>query len=171
MTLLSLHLTGRVFTAPTLSWLNPCLVMPRWLKNLRPASIQHFLRDLFKKMVGESLLAGELGTLLRVEDGISAELRRAREHFVKKRQTTGYLPGMEPVEKQSVLDLSDIDDDHFFHDAEIRIIEALRVFADTATGSASVRRRLFAGDATQGVALIDLLRKNFDILLMNPPFG
>ena len=129
------------------------------------------LRDLFKKMVGESLLAGELGTLLRVEDGISAELRRAREHFVKKRQTTGYLPGMEPVEKQSVLDLSGIDDDRFFHDAEIRIIEALRVFADTATGSASVRRRLFAGDATQGVALIDLLRKNFDILLMNPPFG
>ena len=52
---------------------------------------------------------------------------------------------MEPVEKQSVLDLSGIDDDRFFHEAEIQIIEALRVFADTATGSASVRRRLFAG--------------------------
>lgn len=37
------------------------------------------LRDLFKKMVGESRLAGELGTLLRVEDGIATELRRARE--------------------------------------------------------------------------------------------
>ena len=60
------------------------------------------LRDLFKKMVGESRLAGELGALLRVEDGIAAELRRAREQFVKQRQTTGFLPGMEPVVKQGV---------------------------------------------------------------------
>ncbi|RWM12912.1 MAG: SAM-dependent methyltransferase [Mesorhizobium sp.] len=129
------------------------------------------LRDLFKKMVGESRLAGELGTLLRVEDGIAAELRRAREQFVKQRQTTGFLPGMEPVAKQGSLDLSGIDDDHFFHEAEARIIEALRLFAEMATGSANVRRRLFAGDAAQGVALIDLVRTQFDIVLMNPPFG
>ena len=129
------------------------------------------LRDLFKKMVGESRLAGELGTLLRVEAGIAAELRRAREQFVKQRQTTGFLPGMEPVAKQGSLDLSGIDDDHFFHEAEARIIEALRIFAETATGSANVRRRLFAGDAAQGVALIDLVRTQFDVVLMNPPFG
>ncbi len=129
------------------------------------------LRDLFKKMIGESRLAGELGTLLRVEDGIAAELRRARDQYIKQRQTTGYLPGMEPLERQSVLDLSGIDDDRVFHEIENRIIEALRVFADTATGSASVRRRLFAGDAAQGIALIDLLRARFDVLLMNPPFG
>ena len=90
------------------------------------------LRDLFKKMVGESRLAGELGTLLRVEDGIAAELRRAREQFVKQRQTTGFLPGMEPVAKQGALDLSGIDDDGFFHEAEARIVEALRRFAETA---------------------------------------
>jgi hypothetical protein len=100
------------------------------------------LRDLFKKMVGESRLAGELGTLLRVEVGIAAELRRAREQFVKQRQTTGFLPGMEPAAKQGALDLSGIDDDSFFHEAEARIVDALRVFAETAPGSASVRRRL-----------------------------
>jgi hypothetical protein len=129
------------------------------------------LRDLFKKMVGESRLAGELGTLLRVEDGIAAELHRAREQFVKKRQTTEFLPGMEPVVKQGSLDLSGIDDGSFFHEAEARIVEALRDFAETATGCASVRRRLFAGDAAQGVALIDLVRTQFDVVLMNPPFG
>ncbi|CAH0356365.1 BREX-1 system adenine-specific DNA-methyltransferase PglX [Sphingobium sp. CECT 9361] len=129
------------------------------------------LRDLFKKMVGESRLAGELGTLLRVEDGIAAELRRAREQFVKQRQATAFLPGMEPVPKQGSLDLSGIDDDGFFHEAEARIAEALYTFAETATGSASVRRRLFAGDAAQGVALIDLVRTRFDLVLMNPPFG
>lgn len=129
------------------------------------------LRDLFKKMVGEMRLAGELGTLLRVEDGIAAELRRAREQFVKQGQTTRSLPGLEPVRKQGELDLSGIDDDGFFHEAEARIVEALRGFAETATGGASVRRRLFAGDAAQGIALIDLLRTHFDVVLMNPPFG
>ena len=129
------------------------------------------LRDLFKKMVGEMRLAGELGTLLRVEDGIATELGRAREQFVKQRQATGVLPGFEPVRNQGELDLSGIDDDGFFHEAEARILEALRGFADTATGGANVRRRLFAGDAAQGVALIDLLRTRFDVVLMNPPFG
>lgn len=129
------------------------------------------LRDLFKKMVGESRLAGELGTLLRMEDGIAAELHRARDQFVKQRETTAFLPGMEPVPKKGSLDLSGIDDDGFFHEAEARIADALRTFAETATGSTSVRRRLFAGDAAQGVALIDLVRTQFDVVLMNPPFG
>jgi len=129
------------------------------------------LRDLFKKMVGESRLAGELGTLLRVEDGIAAELSRAREQFVKQRQTADFLPGMEPAPRQGALDLSGIDDDSFFHEAEARIVEALRGFAEAAIGGASVRRRLFAGDAAQGVALIDLVRTRFDVVLMNPPFG
>jgi hypothetical protein len=129
------------------------------------------LRDLFKKMVCESRLAGELGTLLRIEDGIAVELRRAREQFVRQRQTTGFLPGMEPETKQGSLDLTGIDDDRFFHEAEASIVEALRAFAETASGSSGVRRRLFAGDAAQGVALIDVLRTRFDVVLMNPPFG
>ena len=78
---------------------------------------------------------------------------------------------MEPIPKQGALDLSGIDDDRFFHEAETRIVEALRTFAETATGSASVRRSLFAGDAAQGVALLDLARTRFDVVLMNPPFG
>ncbi|MGR9079508.1 Eco57I restriction-modification methylase domain-containing protein (plasmid) [Rhizobium leguminosarum] len=129
------------------------------------------LRDLFKRMVGESRLAGELGALLRMEDGIASDLHRAREQFVKQRHTTGFLPGLEPVVKQGALDLSGIDDDSFFHEAEARIIDALRLFAEMAPGSVSVRRRLFAGDAAQGVALIDIVRTRFDVVLMNPPFG
>jgi hypothetical protein len=129
------------------------------------------LRDLFRKMVSEMRLAGELGTLIRVEDGVAAELRRAREQFVarEKELDKGYLPGFEPQRKQGELDLSGIDDDDFFHEAETRIVNALRDFAEV--GSAGVRRRLFVGDAGQGIALIDLLRTRFDVVLMNPPFG
>jgi hypothetical protein len=129
------------------------------------------LRDLFKKMVGESRLAGDLGALIRVESGIAVELSHAREQFVKQRQITDFLPGMEPVIRQGALDLSGIDDDRFFHEAETLIIGALRGFAEAAIGSVSVRRRLFVGDAAQGVALIDLVRTKFDVVLMNPPFG
>ena len=59
----------------------------------------------------------------------------------------------------------------FFHEAEARILDALRRFAESAAGGAGVRRRLFADDAAQGVALIDLVRTRFDVVLMNPPFG
>lgn len=129
------------------------------------------LRVLFRKLVSEMKLAGELGALLRVEDGIAAELGRAREQFVKQAQTTGFLPGMEPEPTQGELDISGIDDDSFFHEAESRIVDALRRFAEAAEGSASTRRRLFAGDSAQGIALVDLLRNHFDVVLMNPPFG
>ena len=135
--------------------------------NLEPP----LLRDLFKKIVGEMRLAGELGTLLRVEEGIATELTRAREEFVKQHQTLRYLPGMEPVRKQSELNLSGIDDAQFFQEAEAHIDESLRRFAESAAGGVGVRRRLFAGDAAQGIALIDLLQNRFDVVLMNPPFG
>ena len=95
----------------------------------------------------------------------------AREQFVKQRQSTGFLQGMEPERKQGDLDFSGIDDDGFFHKAGDLIDKALRGFAETAAGAASVRRRLFADDAAYGIALIDLLRTRFDVVLMNPPFG
>lgn len=129
------------------------------------------LRALFKKMAGEMRLAGELGALLRVEDGIAAELRRASEEFVRQRQSVTFLPGLEPLRKQGELDLSGIDDDQFFQEAEGRIVAALRGFAESTIGGTQVRRRLFADDAAQGIALIDLVRTHFDVVLMNPPFG
>jgi 23S rRNA G2445 N2-methylase RlmL len=134
------------------------------------------LRDLFRRMVAEMRLAGELGTLLPVEQSLAAEVTRAREQFVKQRHSpqAGFLPGMERQPAQAKLDLSGIDDDRFFHEAECRLLDALREFAQGAAskaGGVAVRRRLFAGDAAQGIALIDLLRQSFDVVLMNPPFG
>ena len=37
--------------------------------------------------------------------------------------------------------------------------------------SQGLSRRLFAGDAERGFAFIDLCRKWYDVVLMNPPFG
>lgn len=133
------------------------------------------LGDLFLQMVSEMRLAGDLGTLIPVEKAIAAELRAAREQFVREQQagaqTSLTFDGLAPGHRQDEFDLSGIDDDRFFHEAEALIMQALYRFSEAATGSTSVRKRLFANDAAQGVALIDLLRGHYDVVLMNPPFG
>ena len=129
------------------------------------------LGTLFRKMVAEMRLAGELGTLLKVETLLADEIRKANLEYNRQKTTTGYLPGFEPPPTQGELDFSQIDDETFFDRAEELLLAALRRFAESAAGAAGVRRRLFAGDAAQGIALIELARTKCDVVLMNPPFG
>ena len=81
------------------------------------------------------------------------------------------LPGFEMASEQGGSNLSGIDDDQFFVAAEQRLVDALRDYATRSTGGRGTRRRLFAEDAGQGVALLELLRQRYDVVLMNPPFG
>jgi hypothetical protein len=127
-----------------------------------------FQRTLFDRMIEEMRLAGELGTLLPVERSLADDISSARRQFVQEQPTLALdLP---PNLEQGKLDLSGVTDETVFREAEESILETLRRFAESA-GGADARRRLFAGDAAQGVALIDLLRTRFDVVLMNPPFG
>ncbi len=127
-----------------------------------------FQRTLFERMLQEMRLAGELGTLLQVERSLAEDLRRARQQFLTEQPTL--FPDLRPRLEQGELDLSGVTDETVFQNAEEAILAALRRFAESA-GGADARRRLFAGDAVQGVALIDLVRTRFDVVLMNPPFG
>jgi hypothetical protein len=126
---------------------------------------------LFRQIVTSMQLAGDMGTLLRPELELAEEVGRARLEFVAKRLSPQALPGFAATPEQDELDLSGIDDDAFFAEAEQRLIEALNAFALGGSGVQSARRRLFAGDAGQGVALVELLRQRYDVVLMNPPFG
>ncbi len=129
------------------------------------------LSRLFSEMVMSMSLAGEMGTLLRAEAQLADEIARARGEFVNQRVQPQTLPGFGPEVEQGELDLSGIDDDAFFIEAEERLLQALSDFVVSGAGSESARRRLFADDAAQGVALLELLRMRFDVVLMNPPFG
>ncbi|MFL5345613.1 MAG: Eco57I restriction-modification methylase domain-containing protein [Hyalangium sp.] len=53
---------------------------------------------------------------------------------------------------------------------EERIRAALARFL-AEEGSASARKRLFADDAAQGIGLLSVAERRFDVVLMNPPFG
>jgi len=112
------------------------------------------LGDIFKKMVEEMKLGGELGSLLKIEESIAKAVKAAEE-----------------TSRQSNLFAEKIGDQEFWDTADERIIAALVDFAESTAGSAGVRRQLFAEDAAQGVAFIELMRKRFDVVLMNPPFG
>jgi hypothetical protein len=129
------------------------------------------LGNLFRQMVASMSLAGELGTLLRPENALAGEIERARAEYVNQRMRPQTLPGLDIGGVQGEMDLSGIDTDAFFADAEQRLVDALHQYAAFGDGAQSARRRLFAGDAGQGVALLELLRQQYDIVLMNPPFG
>ncbi|MCG8006851.1 MAG: BREX-1 system adenine-specific DNA-methyltransferase PglX [Candidatus Thiodiazotropha lotti] len=118
--------------------------------SLKPA----VLGDLFRKMVTEMKLAGELGSLLKIEESIAKAVKEAAGN-----------------NQQGNLFVGKVEDQDFWDSADEKIIEALGDFAESAAGSGGVRRQLFAGDAAQGVAFIELMSKRFDVVLMNPPFG
>jgi hypothetical protein len=131
---------------------------------------QPFLQMLFDRMVSEMRLAGELGALLQLERSLAEDITHARRQFQAQQQRPELFPDLRPRFEQGRLDLSGVPDDTFFEEAEEAILGALRRFA-ASVGGAHVRRRLFADDAAQGIALIDLVRTRFDVVLMNPPFG
>ncbi len=128
---------------------------------------------LFKKIVAEMRFAGDLGLLLKIETALASAVSHAREQFSAREKACAQavLPGFELEPMQAELDFSGIDDRQFFEEAENRIGEALRRFAGLAAGNAGVRRRLFKEDAEQGLGLIELAERRYDVVLMNPPFG
>lgn len=136
------------------------------------ASLQPpLLATLLQHIVASLELAGEMGTLVRAEAELAGAIRQARVAFIAQRLRPQSLPGFESTPEQGELDLSGIDDDDFFLEAEQRLLDALRIYASTGIGEASASRRLFVDDATQGVALLEVLRDKYDVVLMNPPFG
>ena len=58
--------------------------------------------DLFKEIVSEMRLAGEMGSLLPIERKLSSSIERARKAFVEQQRQSAqsFLPGMTPEKKQ-----------------------------------------------------------------------
>ena len=144
-------------------------LLGEFCRDLQPAVLGNLVREVWEKM----RLAGEAGTLLKIEQEIGQAVRQAREKLAALPPTvqlTLFGP-QEPVQAPLRLDPRDLHDEAFWAEAETRVVEALRAFAQRAGHGPGVARRLFAEDAIQGMAFIDLLQRPFDVVLMNPPFG
>ena len=95
-------------------------------------------------------LAGEAGSLLKIEEDIGAAIREIYGQY-------GEI-------------FKDIDEPRWVK-AEDDLLRALQEYTERVENGRGFRRRLFADDAARGLALLDVSRKKFDVVLMNPPFG
>ncbi len=151
-----------------------------FVATLDPPLLGELVRTVFDRMK----LAGEAGALLKIEEEIRTAIedaRRAWEEFESRPLelfTTEELnqtrrPGaqQEPTGLDRVLakGRGPMTTD-FWDTAENQVIDALRGYAEHAETDA-YQRRLFADDAARGFAFIDLCRKRYDAVVMNPPFG
>jgi len=144
-------------------------LLGEFVRDLRPAVLGNLVREVWEKM----RLAGEAGSLLKIEQEIRDSVRKARETLASMPpaiQLTLFGP-QEPQQMPLRLDPRDLHDEAFWAEAESRVVEALRAYARRAGNGRHVSRRLFAADALQGIAFVDLLQQPFDVVLMNPPFG
>jgi hypothetical protein len=139
---------------------------------LKPRVLGQIVDVVFEKMK----LAGEAGSLLKIEEEIKDAIAEARKQWLEgpKHEQQFLFLGMAslgPKEQELSLDFKGITDEHFWEQAEDRILAALRDYAEQAENGHAISRRLFAEDAARGFAFIELCHKSYDVVLMNPPFG
>jgi hypothetical protein len=140
---------------------------------LKPRVLGQIVDEVFEKMK----LAGEAGSLLKIEEEIKDAVAAAGKQWregPRPEQQLLFFPGMaDPLPKQQELrfDVKGVTDERFWEQAEDRILDSLREYAERAENGHATCRRLFAEDAARGFAYIDLCRRRYDVVLMNPPFG
>jgi len=143
-----------------------------FIDGFRPKVLGQLVDVVFEKMK----LAGEAGSLLKIEEEIKDAVAEAKKQWLEgpKAEQQPLFPGMAaPRSKQQEIrfDLKGITEERFWERVDDRILAALKDYAERVENGHAIRRRLFAEDAARGFAFIDLCRKRYDVVLMNPPFG
>lgn len=144
------------------------------------------LGQLVERIFDEMRLAGDAGSVLQIDEQIEDDLKNARESWVKwqdtadkdyakKHQLTiwGSVQQSSAGRQGSIFDVADTASG-FWESAEVSLFKALESYVEHARRgdeSAIYKRKLWAGDARQGLAFIDVCRQRYDVVLMNPPFG
>lgn len=129
-----------------------------------------FVRRIFDSMK----LAGEAGSLLKIEGEVANLVSESREQWSKFQESKeSFLFEGARINLQPGLDfeIGEITDERFWDKAEGKVYKALHRYAETGEATSGYQRRLFADDAERGFAFIDLCRRTYDVVLMNPPFG
>jgi len=143
-------------------------MLKEFVGQLEPKVLGQVVEVVFDKMK----LAGEAGSLLKIEEEIRDAIREAKRQYAMggiSIQRTLFDKLNESGAKAFLV--KDITDSHFFEGAEAQVIEALRSYAEKAQTGQRLQRRLFTEDAVRGFAFVDMCQKRYDVVLMNPPFG
>ena len=145
-------------------------LLKEFTQQIQPRVLGQLVEDIFEKMQ----LAGEAGALLKIEEEIQSAIEEAKSQKDEDvLEVQGGLFGddiWEVREGKRYYNFGDVSKD-FWGQAEQLILLQLERYAEKATGTGSGQKRLFSADAARGFSFIDVCSKNFDIVLMNPPFG
>ncbi|MFQ4140549.1 Eco57I restriction-modification methylase domain-containing protein [Nodosilinea sp. PGN35] len=143
--------------------------------HLSATAEQQLVGQLVRRVFAAMTLAGEAGSLLQIEREISDDIQAAKQQWLNRPEGEQLklleLETDRPRQQSLPLSVEDITDDRFWLKIEDEIYTALERYAATAEGAGRFQRRLFAEDAARGFAFIDLCRKRYSVMLMNPPFG
>lgn len=151
-------------------------ILPGQTKPLAPAEAQ-VLGDLLRSVAHHTRLVGEAGWLIPLERELASLIETARQQWqdaraaVAKATQTDMFRGAPAQQLSMSLESLGRVRKAFFAEAEELLLAALTLYAEQAAGPDAYQRQLFAADAARTLALVDLCRLRYDVVLMNPPFG
>ncbi|MDP3945226.1 MAG: BREX-1 system adenine-specific DNA-methyltransferase PglX [Lutibacter sp.] len=120
-------------------------------------------------------LAGEAGLLLRIENEIDNKIQEIAKNLQqesKHSQTSlGATDEQLMVAEKAALYASKKYKEDFLDNAEEKVLEILKTLAENTNDDKAYQKLLFAEDTARGFAFIELCRKKYDVIVMNPPFG
>ena len=156
--------------------------MPGEEKFLEEFTAAHLITTPERKLLGQLVhrvfdamkLAGEAGSLLKIEEEIAGAVIEAKHKWLaipKPEQFRLFDDNTAAnVQEEHSFDVIGITNETFWERAEEGIYAALQAYAEQIEHD-GYQRRLFTDDAARGFAFINLCRKHYDVVLMNPPFG
>jgi len=105
----------------------------------------------------------QLGSLLRLEEEISELVEEERQRYLREgKQPDLFGWSREQFETEEGRQ-------EFWEMLEIQIIQALNEFA-RQQARAGTPQTFFAGEATKGLKLLELLSQRYDVVVTNPPY-
>jgi len=145
-----------------------------FLGTLSPQALQKLAAAVWDELK----LAGEAGSLLKADSTVARQvdtLRRAWESMpVRDRKQEWLFEGQkeEYASRRYGVDLSVVQREDDWSRMEDQVYEALEAFSrNPRTQAGAYQRSLFADDTQAGFAFLAVLRRKFDVVRMNPPFG
>jgi hypothetical protein len=126
------------------------------------------VQDAVRQVLDEMANVAEVGSLLRVEERLRDILARAGHAAVRDESrnmqhaihqlSLAEAPGAQPEEWGA-------------HYTVQRLLDDLRAFAAEALQTHDLNAQLFAEEAEKSVHLLDVFLNDYDVVVMNPPYG
>ena len=134
------------------------------------------LSDLVRSVWEKMQLAGEAGSLLKIEEELQDAVRKGQDEWEERLPLFRFTEyGLSDVPKERLVRFvpGDVEGERttFWDKAEILVRKALDDFVSFASNGGRFQRQLFVEDAKQGLGFVDASRYRYDVVLMNPPFG